>query len=422
MSDSWPVVTDREFAAAITPLGPFEPAPRIAVGVSGGADSMALAWLAANWVRERGGSLLALVVDHGLREESGSEAAVTAARLGACGIGARVLAIKTLPRGPGLAARARAARFAVLEMACVEAGILHLLLGHHAGDQAETLLIRRLGGSGPAGMAGMAWLVETGRLRLLRPLLGMPAARLRATLRAADIAWVEDPSNADVRALRPRLRLLRRDLGGVGSATSALVAAAAAAARVRAEQERSAAIALAEQAVIRPEGFALLTGQPLPTAALAALLRVIAGAGFAPATRSLRALAAAPRPATVGGARLLPAGRVGSGLLVVREPAAMAGPVPAQPGAVWDGRFRLGEDVAVPAGATFGALGADAARLRRLSTLPSAVLQTLPAVRVGAALFAVPHLLYSPCHKGASLPLLFSPPSPAAVAAFVGDA
>jgi tRNA(Ile)-lysidine synthase len=403
-------------------LVPFEPAPQIAVGVSGGADSMAVAWLAANWVRERGGSLLALIVDHGLREESGSEATVTAARLGERGIGARILVVKTLARGPGLAERARAARFAVLEAACAEAGILHLLLGHHAGDQAETLLIRRLGGSGPIGMAGMARLVEIGRLRLLRPLLAMPAARLRATLRAAGIAWVEDPSNADASALRPRLRLLRCDAGGIGSATAALVSAAAAAARERAAQERGAAIALAEQAVIRPEGFALLAGQPLPTAALAALLRVIAGARFAPATRSLTALAAAPRPATLGGARLLPAGRVGSGLLVVREPAAMAPSVLAQPGAVWDGRFRLGEEVAVPSGATLGALGADAARLRRFSTLPAAVLQTLPAIRLDAALFAVPHLLYPGCHKGACLPLLFSPPSPAAAAVFVGDA
>ena len=56
----------------MTALGPFEPAPRIAAGVSGGADSMALALLADAWARERGGSLLALIVDHGLRAESGS--------------------------------------------------------------------------------------------------------------------------------------------------------------------------------------------------------------------------------------------------------------------------------------------------------------------------------------------------------------
>ena len=85
----------------MTALGPFEPAPRIAAGVSGGADSMALALLADAWARERGGSLLALVVDHGLRAESGREAAAAAARLGSLGIAATVLKIEGLARGPG---------------------------------------------------------------------------------------------------------------------------------------------------------------------------------------------------------------------------------------------------------------------------------------------------------------------------------
>jgi len=404
-------------------LGPFEPAPRIAAGVSGGADSMALALLADAWARERGGSLLALVVDHGLRPESGREAAVTAARLGTLGIVVKPLAIEGLARGQALAERARSARFAVLEAACTAAGILHLLLGHHACDQAETVLIRSLGGSGRAGMAGMASLVETTRLRLLRPLLAVPPARLRATLALAGVAWIEDPSNTDVAALRPRLRLLRRDRDGESSATAALVATAVASGRWRAEQDRGAAAILAEQAVLRPEGFAVLSGQPLAAPAFAALLQTLAGARFPPATRSVVALAAAPRPATLAGVRLLPAGRLGPGLLGVREPAAMALPVPARPGVVWDGRFRLGAAALVPPGATLGALGDDAARLRHLSPLPSAVLWTLPAVRLGAVLLAVPHLLY-PDRKGCEcFPVLYSPPRPAAAAPFwFGDA
>ncbi len=218
-------------------LGPFEPAPRIAAGVSGGADSMALAILALTWTRERGGSLLVLVVDHRLRSESGREAAQTVARLDARGIEAKILEIHGLEHGPSLAERARMARFAALEAACAEAGILHLLLGHHSGDQAETLQIRALGGSGPGGMAGMAPVVETRMLRLLRPLLAIPPVRLRATLRSFGVAWVEDPSNNDASALRPRLRLLRRDNAGAGSATAALVAASVASGRLRNEQE-----------------------------------------------------------------------------------------------------------------------------------------------------------------------------------------
>jgi len=404
-------------------LGPFEPVPRVGAGVSGGADSMALALLARCWVRERGGMLLALVVDHGLRPESGTEAATTVARLAKLGIEARVLMLRDLVRGPALAERARAARFAALEAACAGMGILHLLLGHHAADQAETLLIRALGGSGLTGMSGMAGLVETGRLRVLRPLLVVPPARLRSLLRSAGLEWVEDPSNADSSALRPRLRQLRRDRDGGGSATAALLAAAAGSSRQRDRNDRIAAANLAEQVVFRPEGYAMWSGQSLTTHAFTALLQVIGGAEYPPATASVVDLAAVPRPATIAGVRLLPAGRLGAGLLAVREPAAMAPPVAAAPGTIWDGRFRLGGDACVPKGATLGALGDDAARLRRLSHLPSAVMRTLPAIRRGSALLAVPHLHYPDREGCVCFPVLFSPPQPAAAAPFwFGDA
>ena len=412
-----------DFAAAMAALGPFEPAPRIAAGVSGGADSMALALLADAWVRECGGSLLALVANHGLRPESGGEAALTVERLRARGIAARLLEIRELSHGPGLAERARAARYAALEEACAEAGILHLLLGHHAADQAETLLIRSLSGSGEHGMAGMAPLVETARLRLLRPLLSVPPGRLRTWLTARGVGWVDDPSNADTKALRPRLRALRRDQDGEGPATAALVAAAMASGRARGEQDRRIAECLAETTALRPEGFAILRGSRLPEAALAALIQTLAGAEYPPSTRSIAAVAADLRPATLAGVRLLPAGRLGPGLLAVREPAAMAPPIEARPGAVWDARFRLGMQACVPPGTTLGALGADAARLRRSSCLPAAVLWTLPALRCSDTLLAVPHLHYPDSEGCAKFPMLFSPPRPAVAAPFwSGDA
>src|ERR1700744_1072086 len=120
----------------MTGLGPFEPAPRLPAGVSGGRDSMALALLADAWARERGGTLLALIVDHGLRPEASAEAAEAAARLEGRGIAVRVLRLDDLTRGTALARRARDARFRALAKACESAGILHLLLGHHVVDAA----------------------------------------------------------------------------------------------------------------------------------------------------------------------------------------------------------------------------------------------------------------------------------------------
>jgi tRNA(Ile)-lysidine synthase len=418
ITDHWSPITAEEFAAAMAPLGPFEAAPRLAVGVSGGADSMALALLAAGWVRERDGSLVALIVDHGLRAESAQEAAAAAARLAEQCIASRLLRIDGLARGSALAERAREARFAVLAEACAAEGILHLLLGHHAADQAETVLMRSLGGSGPGGLAGISPLIEAGGLRLLRPLLSVPPLRLRATLAQFGVAWSEDPSNADAQALRPRLRRLRGDRDGTGSATAALVAAAAASGRLRARNEAALADWLAGGDTLRPEGFAVLAPGPMPPAVLAAVIQTIAGARYPPPTDAVTALAAAPKSATLAGVRLLPAGRMGQGWLLVREAAAMSSPVPALPGAVWDGRFRLAANVATQRGVILGALGANASGLRRVSRLPAAVLRTLPALRRGERLLAVPHLNYPDSATCAQFPIIFSPLRPAAAAPF----
>lgn len=411
-----------EFAALMAPLGPFEPAPSLAVGVSGGADSTALALLADAWARARGGRVLALVADHGLRPESGREAALTCERLAARGIASELLVLTGLEPGPALEERARLARHAALRAAAARHGLLHLLLAHHAADQAETVAMRRLSGSGPAGLAGMAGLLETPEVRLLRPLLSVPPGRLRATLRAAGMAWVEDPSNADPALSRARLRAARADAAGTGVLARACVVAAAARGGARRRAELACAGELAARASLYPEGYALLTAGPIDPAALAALLRTLGGRAYAPSPRQVTPLAAALRPATLGGVRILPAGRRGPGWLVVREAAAVGPAVLARAGAVWDGRFRLVDAEGLASGCRLGALGRAAAALRRLPAarpLPSAVLETLPALWHGAELVAVPHLLlylHPPLCREAHV--VFSPPVPVAGAPF----
>jgi tRNA(Ile)-lysidine synthase len=402
-------------------LGPFEPVPLLAVAVSGGADSLALTILVDDWARACGGSVIGLIVDHGLRPEAADEARLTARRLAERGIAARVLTLRDLRHGPALAERARQERYRALVTACAELDALHLLLGHHAGDQAETVAQRVLRGSASAGLAGMACVVELPTVRLLRPLLAVPSEVLRGFLRDHGADWVEDPSNRDARALRVRLRVGLAQHEDAAAGIAAIGNAGAIAANVRAAEEERSAAALGAGVTLRPEGFAVLQTARLPTAALRPLIQLVSGAVYPPSPDAVADVASSPAPATLAGVRLLPAGRLGPGLLLMREEAAMAPAVPAIPGTIWDGRFRLAGTATVPAGATLGALGDDAARFRVRDGLPTAVLRTLPALRVDGTLVAVPHLLYPDAAACERMHVTFSPPRPACGAPFLGS-
>ncbi|MDO9499996.1 tRNA lysidine(34) synthetase TilS, partial [Falsiroseomonas sp.] len=217
----------------MSPLGPFGVAPRIVVGVSGGPHSLALALLLADWLALRGGVLTAGIVDHGLRAESAAEAASVAGWLESRGIACRVLPLH-LPPGAAVQARARQGRLAALLALAAEVGAGWVALGQHRADQAETLLLRALAGSGAAGLAGMAPSRSAGGALLIRPLLGASPARLEAVVAAAGLRPVRDPSNADPRFTRARLRATLADPEGEGPATTALAEASAVFARRRA--------------------------------------------------------------------------------------------------------------------------------------------------------------------------------------------
>jgi tRNA(Ile)-lysidine synthase len=285
--------------------------------------------------------------------------------------------------------------------------------------------MRAVRGSGSTGLAGMAPLTETTDLRFLRPLLGFPPGRLRARLRAAGTPWAEDPTNADARFTRARLRALRADAQGCGPATRALTEAAGLFGTQRAAAEQETANFLAAQAEIRPEGFAHVSGPgPWPATALAQLLRMVTGAPYPPDPEHIARIAADPsgaigRGLALAGARLLPAGRQGLGFLLCREESAMAAPVPAVPGAIWDGRFRVMRAAPVQSDMLLGALGDEAAGFRRLSDLPAAVLRTMPALRDSeGTLRAVPGLGWHAADENRSYTLVFAPLLPAAGAIF----
>lgn len=186
--------------AAIWPAGRAQ--GRLGIAVSGGPDSLALLLLANAALP---GRIAAATVDHGLRPESAAEAAMVAKVCARLGIDHATLSV-TLADG-NLQAEARTARYAAMEAWMGEQGIAALATAHHADDQAETLLMRLNRGSGVSGLAGVRAVsrLEGGAL-LLRPLLGWRRAELAAVVREAGLEAVDDPSNANPRFDRARLR------------------------------------------------------------------------------------------------------------------------------------------------------------------------------------------------------------------------
>jgi tRNA(Ile)-lysidine synthase len=408
-----PALSDADFARLMERLGPFEPGPSLAVAVSGGADSLALALLADRWARARSGSVTALTVDHRLRAESATEAAKLGESLRARDIAHEIL----VWHGPyplhDLQAAAREARYRLLGDWCRERGVLHLLTAHHQDDQAETLLLRLGRGSGLAGLAGIAPALEDGHFRLLRPLLDVPAARLRATLRSLGQAWIEDPSNRNPVFARVRVRAQRGPLAEAGLTAPRLAEACRHLARARVVLEQLVEQVLARAVLLHPAGFALLDPAPLAAAqaeiglrALAALIATIGAEAYTPRFERLERLAqclfagALAGGRTLGGCRILPyRGRI----LVQRELAAMAPPaeVPETGSLLWDNRFRVepAAGAAVLPGMRIGALGSEGAASMRAIVptdpahhLPGIVRPSLPAFWQDGTLLAVPNL------------------------------
>ena len=213
--------------------------PALVLAVSGGPDSVALMWLAARWRRAlgRGPRLVAVTVDHGLRAESAREASEVKRLARSLNLPHHTLRWTGAKPKAGLPAAARAARYRLLAKAAQDHGATHILTAHTRDDQAETLLMRMLRGSGIAGLSAMARQTPREGVVLARPFLNVSKAQLIATLARAKVAFADDPTNRDVHFTRPRLRALMPVLAAEGGDARNLARLASRLARANAAVE-----------------------------------------------------------------------------------------------------------------------------------------------------------------------------------------
>ncbi|MDR3462528.1 MAG: tRNA lysidine(34) synthetase TilS [Beijerinckiaceae bacterium] len=232
----------------------LETAPGLLLAVSGGPDSIALMLLAAQWAELAGHAaprLHVATVDHGLRAEARAEAEAVAAAAAKLGLPHVVLTWTGPKPKTRIQERAREARYALLAAHAQGIGATHVVTGHHADDQAETILFRLGRGSGPGGLVGMKResAVAPG-IVLARPLLGLAKAQLIGICEEAGHAFADDPSNHDPSYARVRLRAARDALARLGLETPTLVRLGARLARAEdaLEAETRRCLTLAEAA------------------------------------------------------------------------------------------------------------------------------------------------------------------------------
>lgn len=349
----------------------------IAVGVSGGGDSLALLLIALDWARAHGRRVVALTVDHRLHPDSAAwtaRALASAARLGAEPHG---LAWGGAKPTTGLPAAARDARHRLLAEAARGLGSRVLLLGHTADDLDEAAAMRAEGGSvgSPREWAPSPVWPEGRGVFLLRPLLGVRREALRDFLRSRGETWFDDPANDDLRYAR---------------------------ARARAARPAEATPALSSPASLAPTGDAATLSLPraaLTHHALAAACLCAAGHDRPPRRDHVEALAArlaAPGAvsATLAGARIE---ADAASVRFARELGRQGLPeLFLQPGetVVWDGRYEI---TAFAPDLTVRALAGLAARLppaerAALAAIPAFARPALPVIVNSAGAVSCPIL------------------------------
>ncbi|MCR4665806.1 MAG: tRNA lysidine(34) synthetase TilS [Desulfovibrio sp.] len=178
------------------------------LAISGGADSTALAMILALLRKRLGLTLSAVTIDHGLREEAKEEIRGVLRLTTALGIPTVTdsVDVRACARNwkMGIEEAGRKARYKVLERERLRLGADLICTGHQADDLAEDILMRLLRGSGWPALGGMKPL--DAKRHLVRPLLPVPAMRLRLFLQDIGVSWFEDASNSDERFTRNRIR------------------------------------------------------------------------------------------------------------------------------------------------------------------------------------------------------------------------
>lgn len=403
-----------------TLLAPLRGADKVALAVSGGMDSMALLALVARAKKiwGDGPEITVLTVNHGLRPEADQETRFVAKTADGYGFSCRILTADQKLSGGNIQASARDMRYRLMCDACHEFGAETLVTAHHLEDQAETFLLRLARGSGVDGLGAMASETRLWGINLVRPLLGISKARLRACL-DSESEWIEDPSNKNTAFDRVKIRNLAPQLEELGLTPIGLAETALRMQDAANVLEQVADDLAARAVKIDPAGHCVISRKEFCKALpdtrhrlLSRCLTAIGGKVYRPRMKRLRDLmgtivSGVENSRTLSGCQIAISGEKidiwrETGRQGISELVLSPGDIK-----IWDGRFRVSFDVNQGQNVTVRALGGDGWRMARgggeASDLPHGVglwAQTMVSFWRDEKLLAVPHLAGFPILSG----------------------
>ncbi len=390
------------FHKQMTMLG-VSPADDIAVAVSGGGDSMALALLLKDFCK---GRLLALTVDHGLRKEAADEVQLVHDSLAKLGIEHRILTWVGDKPGTHIQELAREARYDLMLSECIREGIGYLSVAHNAEDLAETFWMRLSHGSGLDGLAGMSAKRKVQGVEIVRPLMSFTRDELRDYCRKKNMPWIEDPSNANEKYLRVRLRQFEDVLAEEGFTPARLAVTLQKLSDAKDALQFFADDIFSKTVIAQAEGYLTLDAEKLLSypadicrRVVETCLAVFSQGKYPTPFEALCGLCGDLRSEgfsgrTLGGCDVFPSG---GKVLFAREEAAAEGLKKAEDGVMWDGRFQVsgfGPELGVGALSESGIsiLRKTGVDMPSFEALPFKIKKTLPAIWKGEKLQAVPQV------------------------------
>ena len=194
------------------------------VAVSGGADSLCLAYFSKLYSYKNGNKIHTLIVDHKIRKESGKESLKVKKILKKKGISSTILKWKGKVPNSNIQKKARDMRYFLISDYCIRRKIKYILTAHHEDDQIENFFIRLIRGSGLTGLSSMSTKAQyNNNIKIIRPLLNFKKKDLTYVTLNYFKTYIKDPSNLDNKFLRVRIRKYRKNLEKEGLDTRKII-------------------------------------------------------------------------------------------------------------------------------------------------------------------------------------------------------